>query len=200
MTPRVTLLTTPPVVGRIYLVPTVTFPWHDRVRDWPVFLPRHEDAEHLNFSHGHYHIDPRFVGGWDWRFAMKHNYRRYWHIDKPDYLESDAFAAFQAQPLNRIDMTLPPVGWKALRCRRVEIPYQFGQAIAEKLTPHFIGRQCRTSKTGWICPHKRVPLGSFAPVDGIITCPLHGLQIDATSGKVVGPVLWDESQIEEAAA
>lgn len=193
--PRITLLTQPPVIGKCYLVPVVTFPWHERVRDWPVFLPRHDDAAHLNFVHQHYHIDPRFVGGWDWHFAKKHNlYRAYWPWEPGTVMtDDDAFAALQASPLNRLDMPLPKVHWKALRCIRAAMPYQFSESISKKLTPHFIGQQCRTSKTGWICPHKRVPLGSFPIIDGVITCPLHGLQIDAVSGVVVGPTCEKEA-------
>ncbi len=37
---------------------------------------------------------------------------------------------------------------------------------------------------GWVCPHRNVPLASQRVVKNIITCPLHHLQIDATTGIV----------------
>jgi Rieske 2Fe-2S protein len=50
----------------------------------------------------------------------------------------------------------------------------------------FAGHQCAAGKGGWICPHRKASLGSIQPVDGIITCPLHGLRIDAATGKMLG--------------
>ncbi len=56
------------------------------------------------------------------------------------------------------------------------------------LIAKFAGQECAAGKGGWICPHRKASLGSIQPVDGIITCPLHGLRIDAASGKVLGEV------------
>ena len=183
---RITLLTTPPTIGRYYLVPTVLYPWDGLRMNWPVFLPKHEDKEHLNFNLHHYHVDPRFVGKRGWRRASQTPYfSRY---------DRGPFGMFQYKPLSNHGLDHPPIVWKRMKCQRSEIPYRWSNEIAEKLTPHFIGRQCRSGKTGWICPHKRVPLGSFPAVDGVITCPLHGLQIDAETGKVVGPLATCEAR------
>jgi nitrite reductase/ring-hydroxylating ferredoxin subunit len=46
--------------------------------------------------------------------------------------------------------------------------------------------RCRRGKAGWICPHKGIALGSVPAVDGVITCPGHGLRICAASGEVLG--------------
>jgi nitrite reductase/ring-hydroxylating ferredoxin subunit len=175
---RITSLAEPPVVGRYYLVPTVLYPWHNIKRPWPVFLPKHNDAEHLNFSSPHYHVDPRFVG----KQAFE------WAAMGP----RDSLASFQASPLcsrdwGREDGTQPhpPVVWRKLQCKRTHLPYRFADLIAKKLEPAFVGRQCKRARTGWVCPHKNVPLGSFASVDGVITCPLHGLRVDAETGVVL---------------
>lgn len=181
---RVTLLSQPPVIGEWYLVPTCRHPWHGRVHDWPVFLPLHEDAEHLNFPHQHYHIDPRFVDAHSWQFAKRHGaFKSY----AEPLEERSSYAAVQLSPLSCRFEVHPAIVWKRIRCKRDIGPYNFKKQIAERLTPQFVGEQCRNSKTGWICPHKRVPLGSFPVIDGTITCPLHGLQIDAATGKVTGP-------------
>ena len=97
---RITHLTAPPVVGRWYLVPTVTYQWLDDelLRPWPVFLPKHQDGEHFNFHWPHYHVDPRFLVGPLWRRAMTAG-RRY-----EDDVRSDATAYqfCQSAPLMRL--------------------------------------------------------------------------------------------------
>ena len=55
-----------------------------------------------------------------------------------------------------------------------------------QLNESFAGQQCRKGKRGFVCPHKLFPLGSVQVVDGVITCPLHGLRIDAQSGRCLG--------------
>jgi hypothetical protein len=176
---RITALTAPPIVGRYYLVPTVLYPWYRDKRPWPVFLPKHNDTEHLNFHPVHYHVDPRFVAK-----AV---------FENAAWGKRDSFAAFQGAPLSQRSYDgkdgsapHPDIVWRKLQCKRASIPYRFHKEIGERLTPAFAGRQCKRARTGWVCPHKNVPLGSFAPVDGVITCPLHGLRVDATTGVVLG--------------
>lgn len=77
---------------------------------------------------------------------------------------------------------------RRMKCTLVELPYGFGNAIQiQKLNSHFSGHQCRKGKRGFVCPHKHLPLGSIAPIDGVITCPLHGLRVDAETGICLGP-------------
>lgn len=190
---RITQLSAPPVVGRRYLVPTVAYPWlcswNERsiaaaTRPWPVFLPKHEDAEHLNFPHQHYHVDPRFLNKADARRAAAY------HVAPPaPDLKAGLEYTAQRMPLyirGRDDH--PPVVWMARRCFRSEITYRFGgYPTIQKLRDHYHGQQCAKGRSGWVCPHKRYPLGSIAADEnGILTCPLHGLQIDSKTGHVVG--------------
>lgn len=187
MIERITMLTSPPVVGRRYLVPTVDFPWlsYHTPRPWPVFLPKHDDVEFLNFKWQHYHVAPRFLRAREVAAARDY-YSEY---------SGDEFFVAQAQPLQRITSNPelraedggrrhPPVVWRLRTCSVAEIPYRHGDKESIKaMGRHFSGRQCHKAKVGWICPHRRFPLGSIAPVDGVITCPLHGLRIAADTGK-----------------
>lgn len=54
-------LTSPPIVGQYYLVPTVEWKWYSWVRRWPVIGPRHNDEQFFKFPLQHHHIDARFV-------------------------------------------------------------------------------------------------------------------------------------------
>lgn len=186
MVERITMLSGPPVLRRRYLVPTVTYFWlsgADQV--YPVFLPKHEDAEHLNFASLHYHVDPRFLSAAAWNKAKRRV--RLSEYDRDDYA---AFRSCQGYPLARRSFDAdgqaphPPIVWRSLVCKRSDITWAAPE-ISEKLSPHFTGRQCKRARGGWVCPHKRFPLGSIAPVGGVITCPLHGLRIDAETGKVL---------------
>lgn len=37
------------------------------------------------------------------------------------------------------------------------------------------------------CPHRGYDLSQVAPIDGVITCPLHGLQFDSATGQLLKP-------------
>lgn len=171
--PRIDQITGPAEVGRCYLVPTVRYLWFGQYANWPVFLPLHEDAEHFEFPHRHYHIDPRFVP------------ERVWRREENGYRNSAA-AAFQAAPLHTRDEPHPPVVWRRVKCKREMPRYVFGAAKAvQSIRRAYAGQQCRRGRAGWICPHRKFALGSVPAVDGVITCPGHGLRICATTGVVL---------------
>ncbi len=202
---RITHLTAPPVLGRWYLVPTVEYVWLDvstaAPRPWPVFLPKHDDREHLNFPWPHYHVDPRFLRSRDWQRAISAGR----HRESVTRSDDHAYGHAQRVPLMMLrdglrwrDPADPaagageerphgPVIWRRMRCARVEIPYQFGDYPAIRtIRAHYAGRTCKHARGGLICPHKRFPLGSLVPdADGVVTCPLHGLRVDVATGKVV---------------
>lgn len=187
---RITQLSEPPVIGQFYLVPTVTYTWLNRFeepRPYPVFPYQHEDAEHLSFPWMHYHVDPRFLDPRIWADAQDSEL-----YSSAKLGDAAAYSMCQRQPLSSgtkaLPLPHPPVVWRRRKCQREIGPYQFAKAIAAKLSPAFVGHQCRRVRSGFVCPHKRFPLGSIAPIAGKITCPLHGLQIDAETGVVVGPL------------
>jgi Rieske 2Fe-2S protein len=173
--PRIDRLMEPAIVGRIYLVPTVRAEWPhgDEPDDWPVIGPKHNDVEFLNFERLHCHVDARFV--------RRRTHRRVvastsWQgIPRHEYF---------LRPLSH--PPLPDIVWKPLTMLREMPAYPFHDEVAIKaIAEHYAGRQCEHGKGGWICPHRKASLGSLAPVDGVITCPLHGLRIDAASGRVL---------------
>lgn len=175
---RITDLSTPPVVGTYYLVPTVRYIYRGLTkRDWPVLPPLHEDARFFDFKHKHFHIDGRFLTAQT--------------FDRLNDWGRGSWETLQAVPLaylgdRRSLIPHPQIVWRRRRCARSVIPYQFGhmrevRAIADA----YADVKCRHVRTGWVCPHQRFPLGSIGAIDGVITCPLHGLRIDAETGQVL---------------
>jgi hypothetical protein len=191
---RITHLGEPPVIGRRYLVPTVHYVWlHGSRRAWPVYLPKHDDQEHLNFPFPHYHVDPRFLNKRDTRFAAQSSVGALTSVREGEVV-SLAERTTQARPLVRttgawsladIDPH-PPIVWAAKRCFRPAVGYRAAhEPTIVGMHAAYQGQQCRRVRSGWICPHKRFPLGSLEPVDGVVTCPLHGLRVRVSDGVVL---------------
>lgn len=176
-------VTAPLEVGKFYLVPTVRGEWNRMVRDWPVIGPRHNDAQCLNFEFQHYHLDGRFLTEpkavwWEWV--------GFWRQVGGAPLMLDA-AGERA--------VLPAPIWRRRLCRHAVSPHV---ETVYPLTVHAPAWQCHfdqwTGKQschdgrGWVCPHRSVSLADHVAVDGVITCPLHLLRIDAATGVVLPPV------------
>jgi hypothetical protein len=178
MIQRLDELTEPVEVGKWYLVPTVTAMWNNQIEAWPVIGPQHNDSQCLDFEHQHYHPDCRFLVGpgpenfWFWRAAM----------------------ASPIQSNTKVNPEgLPKPMWKRRKCKRLSNP-ALPKLMADMAGSrwkgwvcHFDmweGRQARHDGRGWVCPHRSVPLADHAAVDGVITCPLHFLRIDAATGVV----------------
>lgn len=161
---RVDRLKKPPIIGQSYLVPTVFGQWHHLLRNWPVIGLKHDDIEHLNFDKVHYHLDTRFL-----RVSL-------------DLLEGAPH-----RPLHsRCGVDLGPIKLARRTCLRESLPFDGPPAFTRKFEAAFAGRQCGKGKRGWVCPHKHFPLASIEPIDGVLHCPLHGLRIDAVTGKCLG--------------
>jgi hypothetical protein len=175
---RVDRVTTPLVVGRSYLVPTVRGMWLYNIRNWPIIGPRHTDADFFDFAEPHYHVDGRFLknpNGLSWR---DHETFRMPLHEIITYVDSEPFT-----------FSLGPIIFRRRRCYRNYQGYPFGRSIpVAAIRKHYAGHQCPKNKDGaWICPHRKASLGSILPVDGVITCPLHGLRINAKTGVVMPP-------------
>jgi hypothetical protein len=180
---RITDLTDAPVVGQFYVVPTICGAlWHDgQLADWPVLLPGHADAQFFpHFPWSHHHVDPRFVD------------RRWWKelgSLKPGASEdARAEKSLQSWPVSLRDRLGPPapIVWRRRKCQRSAVAYQHhDKEPPRSLKAHFAGQQCARNRTGWVCPHQHYALGSIAPAGGVITCPMHGLQIDVETGRVL---------------
>lgn len=179
MIPRIDEIDGPPKVGRTYLVPTVTATWLGRFEPWPVLGPKHNDRHCLNFDHDHYHLDIRFL-----RQVSR----------GPDFWQS-AFAMplMSRHCLNPGGLRAPV--WQAMSCKRLENPalptMQQKAAANAGWRCHFdewTGKQARHDGRGWVCPHRNVSLASQPIIAGVVTCSLHLLRIDATTGVVLPPL------------
>jgi hypothetical protein len=172
----------PPVVGRFYVVPVIEgFPWGNKVADWPVLGPMHEDAEFFKFPRLHYHIDIRFIGMRLFRWAVRQLPRTRASGD----LEYDLALTASAMPLNRTDKELPS-GRPTLQRRRC-IRSSYTSPMGDQLPDAVLAMQKRygvpapaiCKRDGRkLCPHRKVDLSQFpADENGIVVCPIHGLPV-----------------------
>ncbi len=172
---RVDRMTEPLVAGRHYLVWTVHGQWQHMLRDWPVVGPRHNDKEFFNFSAEHYHIDSRFL-------PLKAKYRGDTLMYPLHAHEARSWSNAPAVPLGEPML-------RKRKCVKAEIeviiPWQRKTDVLFEMHAHYAGQQCASGKAGWICPHRKASLGNVQPIDGVITCPLHLLKIDAETGVVL---------------
>ncbi len=172
---RVETVSGPLIVGRHYLVPTVEGTWYGERRAWPVIGPLHADVEFFNFEKDHYHLDRRFLTA---KLLRRYSWFR-GGVER---------SSAEAAPLHahRGEPPLPAPVWRSLRCNRSEIGFSFtDQPAVQALQAAFAGQSCKRGRAGLICPHRQAPLGSVPVIHGVVTCPLHGLMIDATSGRVI---------------
>jgi hypothetical protein len=147
--------------GQRYRVPTVRGEWlaTHGIADWPVVGLRHKDPE-LGVNVSHYHIDHRFV--------PESEFKR-----DDNTLVNESYDA--------------PVRYRVWTCLQACVVISnVTTANGFDIRRSYIGKKCGGScETGWICPHRGVWLGSQPPVRGVITCPGHGLRINAKTGCVV---------------
>lgn len=143
---RVDRLTEPVVEGRYYLVPTVEAIHFQHLTAWPVIGPEHSDAEFFNFRANHYHIDGRFL-----------SQRLMRHVPDNRWLHSSPLQTHYA--LN--PGGLPRPVWRRRRCRTALLSYPLNdEKPMIALQAAFAGKACTAGKGGWICPHRKAPLGS----------------------------------------
>lgn len=180
-------LAQPPEPGLWYRVPAMPYRWHNMRACpellWPVIGPEHADVEHFNTPALHYHFDARFIGPRHLSSIKRSCFPdRIWHTLLATVIQGPTIGAGL-----RAHLTRPRLA--RMRCERQSVVYPHGDKSAvAALGSEFAGRQARRGRHGWICPHRAVPLGTHLPdADGIVTCPLHGLRIDAASGICLGP-------------
>ena len=212
MTPR----TTPYEVGQKYRVPCVRGKWSTFGSHWwPVNGPLHDDGQFLNFPWDHWHVDHRFVTAAKWRDGASlergSDFRFYSlplhtmfvepfgypkpvdHIPYPEKGDADAGTHESAEVVRQrrakfyLD-TLPRKSWYQLRrkvCLRQYVHIPDLAKFSEKLREGFTDSRLDLKRR--ICPHKGTDLRTIPVVNGVIQCPLHGLQFCATTGRAVWP-------------
>lgn len=193
MPPDIRSQTVPPVVGKWYLVPCIFMQRYNDCQAiwWPVHGKRHNDKQFFRLDAEHYHVDQRFLG--------------VRHLDQIGHFEDRhgngpvdrSFAVPVSAPysgyrdheaLKNLYKPLDEPQFRRMKCKRVMPKYPFSRmAEIVHLNEHFSGKSCANGRHGWVCPHQHYPLGQeTADDDGVITCPLHGLRIDAETGKCMG--------------
>lgn len=165
---KVDELTEPPVVGKYYLVRVVHGTWCGKAMWFPVMGDLHEDSKFFNFERQHYHLDRRFVAAGSLADALV----------RPLHALPERYG--------RLATVLSEPEWASRKCRHAMTEFPTYHMPVVAMQRHLAGVQCQRHETGWVCPHRGFRLGSIEPdSNGIILCPLHGLQIDAASGKVI---------------
>ena len=178
-------LKSPPIVGQTYLVPCVFghYSYLGKVKDmdqwWPILRPSHEDSKYVEqtrtiwkknieveemyyeadptMSH-HYHIDPRFAPAS--MYTRDEQERQDWH--------------------NTVTIE-SAVEWQELKCVR-DMPTQ---VLYESLGKQFVEDHKDKKLKCMRCPHKGMILSSIPDIDGIITCPGHGLKFDSKTNQCI---------------
>lgn len=177
MTPRVTDLQSPPIVGQryyVYCVYVEKSPLTINIfeESWaPTLGPLHDDREIIGTPGEHWHIDWRFAPEWSMECSEKGRF-------------------FGRVAWKRRVKREPQ--WKLLKCLRLmpEFPILIGgeyeddpsevQWLARLETAY---ADAKISKCGK-CPHRGIPLVGVPVVNGVRVCPGHGLAF-SESGSMV---------------
>jgi len=183
-------ITEAPTVGKHYLVPSIFMERFGGLKPmwWPVHGRIHNDVGYFNFEPLHYHIDVRFL-----------NKRHLHQIGNfNDGMEHTPLQRSFSQPVSQMKTykdgkweykDLAPVELRKAKCIREQIDYPYSDMPpVKRLNTDFAGKKCAKTSHGFVCPHQHYPIGQV-PADkhGIVTCPLHGIRINATTGVCVGP-------------
>lgn len=178
--------TKPYEVGKFYAVQCVHGAFYREIGWWPVMGEAHRDIEIVNFPWLHYHID--------WRFVNERTYRRYVSLD-PRGEAAGAFATplmlmpEDDKPFSRVrrmedaasEIRARP---QRLKCKRQLPSYPHGAAPwMARLSEHYEGACLKRN----VCPHRGYDLSREPVVDGVVTCPLHGLRWNVETGARVAP-------------
>lgn len=181
---------TKPVIGKAYQVPCVFgtpsfFSIHLRVnqqmnRWYPVFTPSHEDSEYIRrqrfvwrrideskqilekefyYEHDpstlhHYHLDDRFIPA-EWAYLDRHASQERITYNGVIFSSEVNVEFFELKCIRE-------------QCATVNPESILGKSFAEK----YINKPMKCER----CPHKGIDLSSIHPIDGVITCPAHGLK------------------------
>ena len=191
-------------IGKFYSVPHVRAVWrHNTLKWWPVIGPAHSDSEIIRYKPVHWHVDFRFLNKTDRVSLVSTITSPVWGHPLHDvfavpisWVSPEGITiACQDQAHDHI---LGEVAVGDLPHEGIP-PESYMRTIRRKFVAHYptypptvrwLGRLrdayqgCRL-KPGMVCPHKGADLTGIKPEDGIITCPLHGLEWCAKTGELV---------------
>lgn len=182
MTPLLSDLREPPVVGRFYMVPTIRYHWSGQLDDWPVLGVVHHDREHIGFERLHYHFDARFLS------AHQYEDLRDGSLGLPPLggLNANVLAEPEHKFWRKRNGPIPrQPTLKKLKCRRLIQRWLVAEQAAKWGLAEAYGNPAepiRRPDGRLLCPHRKADLSQFEPdADGIVTCPLHGLRVKCAS-------------------
>lgn len=180
----------PPVVGRYYLVPCLrplegNFPL---AGVWiPVHGSIHADPE-ISARGRHCHVDIRFVskrlrrridpfGEGDDRIFSIPVWFEWW--------QRSVFFAGDGIQFERLKVEGPI--YRQMQCRRQMPAIKAFGPNPNTMTVTLRGiHRCGVNPKRPVCPHRGYDLRTIAAINGVVTCPLHGLAFDVETG---GP-MW----------
>ncbi len=157
-----------PQIGDFFMVRTVRFKRRNRTYLWPVVDHIHTD-EGYGQPAPHYHIDWRFMSQFlVWEHRNNVDLIMWPEIEKEYFspiMEDEVIGQLRMKWKYRRDHCFPETrGFRLLKELMVE----------------------RNAKMkNFKCAHHGTNLVSCKPVDGIITCPQHGLKWNAKTGELV---------------
>lgn len=154
-------------IGKSYLVPCLRVGaaplTYARPGEWvPVLLPEHEDSDIIKFPYLHFHLD--------WRFLSKRQYR----------LANIAYAVQREHGGRQFFDS-------GITYKRKKMLRESPAVHLEGLAPWFTKLKEKYKDSCLVkdmkCPHRGIDLSGCKPVEGIITCPAHGLRWNAETGR-----------------
>lgn len=154
MYPKITDIKRPVKKGEIYLVPCVVKSEGDVCFIDPIIYHAHNDIENGQMER-HFHLDYRFIKTDENGHTINRHSRQIWgHTFRPHQKDSNKIYWHQ----------LPVINEKFAGITDVKL-------ISKSKLKH----KCIVKGK---CPHRGFDLSQVNHVDGVITCPLHGLRFD----------------------
>jgi hypothetical protein len=163
------------IVGKYYMVPCAEWPYSQRKKHYPQFIPLlgtvHEDKDIIGFTPWHIHVDTRFL-------TMKLYQQEATALARPfsltgAWLDTDTL-------LEEASANLVLRKTKARRANPPEWPIPSSYWL-----PALESTYANASAACGVCPHRQIPLSAGRDMgNGVTQCPGHGLCWDR-NGKLI---------------
>ena len=185
-------------LGKFYSVLHVRAIWgRNAPKWWPVMGPAHSDSEIIRFEPVHWHVDFRFLNKTDRVSLVSRIFGTHDVFAVPISWVSPEGITVTCHDQDH-DHIWGQVAVGDLPHEGIP-PESYMRTIRRKFMAHYptyppripwLGSlenayQGYRLKPGMVCPHKGADLTGIKPEDGIITCPLHGLEWCAETGELV---------------
>ena len=162
--------TTDPQIGDFFIVRTVEFKRNNMLLKWPVFAKSHSDKDYQ--PEEHYHIDWRFMTE-----SIMLEHRKYYQNLYPNYWKDLNAEYFEPIMKDTEVISESYEKWKYLR--NFDFPKEQFIKIEKKMI------DCGAKMKNMRCPHHGTNLTSCKPVNGVVTCPQHGLRWNIKTGELI---------------